>query len=259
MRHFRQVWHLVALWFGSLALNDKPTPEQYVIFLSNLEALLQQNTDKVPDFDTGRLAVDILLHLSRLGNKTEPAEALLNSLDLNDKFENDTLFSQVLEKLEKAIYQVYEPATILPILDNVKVALVNRGWMFYGHHLDVIINDVKMMIDDANMASSLAWQVERQLQDLYSQLLSTAETLDSQIGLHHFSYASDPEHEAVRQTRIYLENVKCQFNEYTKLHDLAHLHVNDELVSMVQVFGLLGLNRPKRVGGTVTHFVEPYC
>ena len=244
---FRQVWHLVALWFGSLALNDKPTPEQYVIFLSNLEALLQQNTDKVPDFDTGRLAVDILLHLSRLGNKTEPAEALLNSLDLNDKFENDTLFSQVLEKLEKAIYQVYEPATILPILDNVKVALVNRGWMFYGHHLDVIINDVKMMIDDANMASSLAWQVERQLQDLYSQLLSTAETLDSQIGLHHFSYASDPEHEAVRQTRIYLENVKCQFNEYTKLHDLAHLHVNDELVSMVQVFGLLGLNRPKEL------------
>lgn len=244
---FRQVWHLVALWFASLSLNDKPTPEQYVVFLVNLEAIIGIDVNQTPSFDTGRLAVDVLLSLSELTHKTESAEALLVTLDLNDKSENDTLFSQVLAKLERAIYQIYNPELVLPILHNIKNILENRGWMYYVHHLDVIISDVQMMVDDAMMASSLAWQVERQLQDLYSQVLSTVETLESQIGIHHFAYASNPEQEAVRQTRIHLENVKYSFNEYSNSHNLEHLEVQDNLVAMIQVFGMLGLNRPKEL------------
>lgn len=244
---FRQVWHLVALWFASLGLNEKPTPDQYVVFLASLEALITKDIGQAPDFDTGRLAVDILLSLSDLAHKTKPAEELLIHLDLSDNVANDTLFSQVLAKLERAIYQIYNPEVVLPILHNVKDILSNRGWMYYAHHLDVIISDVQMMIDDAMMASSLAWQVERQLQDLYSQILSTVETLESQIGIHHFAYASNPEQEAVRQTRINLENVKYAFNEYTKNYSVADLDVQDNLVAMIQVFGMLGLNRPKEL------------
>ncbi|ELA09747.1 CheA signal transduction histidine kinase [Moraxella macacae 0408225] len=246
---FRQVWHLVALWFSSLALNEKPTPGQYVAFLANLEALMHGDTDEavMPDFDTGRLAVDVLLHLSQLAQKTENAQNLLATLDLSEGLQHTTVFSQILANLEKTIYQIYQPQLVLPMLNNMKTALANRGWVLYEHQLDVIMNDVQMMLDDENMASSLAWQVERQLQDLYTQILSTVDTLESQIGLHQFAYASDPKQEAVRKTRVHLENVKRSFNNFTKTHSLTELNVNDDLVAMVQVFGLLNLVRPKEL------------
>uniref|UniRef100_UPI0037350BEB Hpt domain-containing protein n=1 Tax=Faucicola boevrei TaxID=346665 RepID=UPI0037350BEB len=244
---YRQVWHLMALWFSSLALNEKPTPEQYVAFLVNLEALMHDADESVPDFDTGRLAVDVLLHLSQLTQKTEDAKSLLASLDLNESLQHTTLFSQILADLEKTIYQIYQPEVILPILQNIKTALANRGWVLYEHQFDVIIADVQMMMDDASMASSLAWQVERQLQDLYTQILSTVDTLESEIGLHQFAYAFDPKQEAVRQTRVHLENVKRSFNTFTTSHNLAQLNVNDDLVAMMQVFGLLNLARPKEL------------
>ena len=103
------------------------------------------------------------------------------------------------------------------------------------------------MTQDTFMASSLSWQVERQLQDFYSQLLSTVETLDSQIGLQHFAYASNPQNEAVRQTRMHVENIKRSFNQYIQTRDLNKLTVNDELIATIQVFGALGLTRPKEL------------
>lgn len=73
----------------------------------------------------------------------------------------------------------------MPLLESVKNSLANRGWVFYENQMAQIIDDVRLMTQDTLMASSLTWQVERQLQDFYSQLLSTVETLDSQIGLQH--------------------------------------------------------------------------
>lgn len=244
---FRQVWHLVSLWFGSQALNDEPTPEQYAVLLGSLEGLLAFDTNSVPDIATGRLAVDVLLQLSALSSKTDDAQQLLNTLDLGKVPATDTLFGQMLQKLEKTIYQVYNPQAMLPMLYQIRSRLANRGWLFYEHQLDQIIADVTLMQQDSGMASSLAWQVERQLQDLYSQLLDTSQTLDTQIGLASFSYAANPEQEAVRQTRLNLEKVKLAFNSYTQTHQLNLLDVNDELVAMVQVFGLLGLTRPQEL------------
>ncbi|MGD4318067.1 hypothetical protein QT621_26680, partial [Xanthomonas citri pv. citri] len=103
------------------------------------------------------------------------------------------------------------------------------------------------MTQDTFMASSLSWQVERQLQDVHSQLLSTVEILDSQIGLQHFAYASNPQNEAVRQTRVHVENIKRSFNQYIQTRDLNKLTVNDELIATIQVFGALGLTRPKEL------------
>lgn len=244
---FRQVWHLVSLWFLSQALNDEPTPSQYATLLSSIEGLLQFGIDSVPDLATGRLAVDVLLQLSGLANKTDDAQQLLTQLNLGNASHTDTLFSQVLQRLEKTIYQLHEPQTILPALQQIRANLANRGWIFYEHQLDQIIGDVELMVQDSEMASSLAWQVERQLQDLYSQLLETATTLDTQIGLASFAYAANPEQEAVRQTRLNLEKVKLAFNSYTQSHDLSLLELNDELVATVQVFGVLGLDRPQEL------------
>lgn len=244
---FRQVWHLVSLWFLSQALNEEPTPEQYAVLLSNLEGLLAFDLDSVPDLATGRLAVDVVLQLSALTHKTDDAQRLLNTLDLGKISHTDTLFSQVLQKLEQSIYQVHEPQAMLPMLHQIRTMLANRGWVFYEHQLDQIIADTDLMVQDGSMAASLTWQVERQLQDLYSQLLETADTLDSQIGLASFAYAANPEQEAVRQTRLNLEKVKLAFNSYTQTHDLSLLELNDELVAMVQVFGVLGLSRPQEL------------
>lgn len=244
---FRQVWHLVSIWFLSQALNEEPTPEQYAVLLSSLEGLIGFDPNTVPDLNVGRLAVDVLLQLGTLTHKTEAAQQLLNHLNMNKVSHTDTLFSDVLQKLEQTIFQVYDPQTVLPNLHQIRSSLANRGWIFYEHQVEQIIADTELMAQDSAMASSLSWQVERQLQDLYSQLLDTSETLDKQIGLTSFAYASNPEKEAVRQTRLNVEKVKLAFNTYTQTHDLSLLELNDELVSIIQVFGVLGMSRAQEL------------
>jgi len=244
---WRQFWQLVAVWCNNLTLNKQPAPTAYASLLNSLSLVLMHDLTLTPDITVSRLAVDVLLALNALTHKSHDAKALLSSLDINSSDTLDNLFSQVLEKLEKIIYQVHEPLTILPLLESVKNSLANRGWVFYENQMAQIIDDVRLMTQDTFMASSLSWQVERQLQDFYSQLLSTVETLDSQIGLQHFAYASNPQNEAVRQTRVHVENIKRSFNQYIQTRDLNKLTVNDELIATIQVFGALGLTRPKEL------------
>lgn len=244
---WRQFWQLVAVWCNNLTLNEQPAPTAYASLLNSLSLVLTHDLTLTPDITVSRLAVDVLLALNALTHKSHDAKALLSSLDINSSDALDNLFSQVLEKLEKIIYQVHEPLTILPLLESVKNSLANRGWVFYENQMAQIIDDVRLMTQDTFMASSLSWQVERQLQDFYSQLLSTVETLDSQIGLQHFAYASNPQNEAVRQTRVHVENIKRSFNQYIQTRELNKLTVNDELIATIQVFGALGLTRPKEL------------
>lgn len=244
---WRQFWQLVAVWCNNLTLNEQPAPTAYAALLNSLSLVLTHDLTLTPDITVSRLAVDVLLALNALTHKSHDAKALLSSLDINSSDTLDNLFSQVLEKLEKIIYQVHEPLTILPLLESVKNSLANRGWVFYENQMAQIIDDVRLMTQDTLMASSLTWQVERQLQDFYSQLLSTVKTLDSQIGLQHFAYASNPQNEALRQTRVHVENIKRSFNQYIQTRDLNKLTVNDELIATIQVFGALGLTRPKEL------------
>ena len=244
---WRQFWQLVAVWCNNLTINEQPAPTAYASLLNSLSLVLTHDLTLTPDITVSRLAVDVLLALNALTHKSHDAKDLLSSLDINSSDALDNLFSQVLEKLEKIIYQVHEPLTILPLLESVKNSLANRGWVFYENQMAQIIDDVRLMTQDAFMASSLSWQVERQLQDVYSQLLSTVEILDSQIGLQHFAYASNPQNEAVRQTRVHIEHIKQSFNQYIQTRDLNKLTVNDELIATIQVFGALGLTRPKEL------------
>lgn len=244
---WRQFWQLVAVWCNNLTLNEQPAPTAYASLLNSLSLVLTHDLTLTPDITVSRLGVDVLLALNALTHKSHDAKALLSGLDINSSDALDNLFSQVLEKFEKIIYQVHEPLTILPMLESVKNSLANRGWVFYENQMAQIIDDVRLMTQDTFMASSLSWQVERQLQDFYSQLLSTVETLDSQIGLQHFAYASNPQNEAVRQTRVHVENIKRSFNQYIQTRELNKLTVNDELIATIQVFGALGLTRPKEL------------
>ena len=228
---WRQFWQLVAVWCNNLTINEQPAPTAYASLLNSLSLVLTHDLTLTPDITVSRLAVDVLLALNALNHKSHDAKDLLSSLDINSSDALDNLFSQVLEKLEKIIYQVHEPLTILPLLESVKNSLANRGWVFYENQMAQIIDDVRLMTQDTFMASSLSWQVEGQLQDFYSQLLSTVETLDSQIGLQHFAYASHPQNEAVRQTRVHVENIKRSFNQYIQTRDLNKLTVNDELIA----------------------------
>lgn len=244
---WRQFWQLVAVWCNNLTINEQPAPTANASLLNSLSLLLTHDLTLTPDITVSRLAVDVLLALNALTHKSHDAKALLSSLDINSSDTLDNLFSQVLEKLEKIIYQVHEPLTILPLLESVKNSLANRGWVFYENQMAQIIDDVRLMTQDTFMASSLSWQVERQLQDVHSQLLSTVEILDSQIGLKHFAYASNPQNEAVRQTRVHIEHIKQSFNQYIQTRDLNKLTVNDELIATIQFFGALGLTRPKEL------------
>lgn len=251
---YRHVWQLVGLWAGSQLLNDEPTPHSYHHLLESLDRLIID--DKEPTLLTARVAVDVLLQLSQLANKSEPASALLTPLHLQDNDKIETLFKKSLSKLEKAIYQLHEPAQVIPALEEVKTLLANRGWLIYESYLAQILSDLQLMVNNPSQMATLHWQVERQLQDLYSQLLETADTLESKIGTTQFATISQdrnaqPQQTVLRQTRINLENIKNAFNHYTQSHDSRKLasedgqSVNDDFVAMVQVFGMLGLEQPK--------------
>lgn len=251
---YRHVWHLVNLWASSQVLNDEPTPHEYHHLLESLDKLIID--DNEPTLLTARVAVDVLLQLSQLANKSEPASALLTPLHLQDNDKIENLFKKSLSKIEKSIYQLHEPEQVIPALQEVKTLLSNRGWLLYESYLEQIIADLQMMVDEPSMMDNLHWQVERQLQDLYTQLLETADTLESKIGTTQFATTSldsntQPQQAVLRQTRINLENIKNAFNDYTQSHDSKKLageqgrDVNEDFMAMVQVFAMLGLEQPK--------------
>lgn len=237
----RQLWQLTSLWLNSQALNETPKPEDYATLLGQLEETLMAEDDTTLTVSLAQLAVDVLLQLAALSQQSEPAKSLLITMDLAHESVKASLFSQILADLEQAIFRVQQPSQLLSLLTKVQASLSNRGWVFYEQQLAQVITDAQMMVEDTSLADSMGWQVERQLQDLYSQLLQTAKTLENQIGLSRFAYAADPEQEALRFTRIALEQVKHAFNQYVQTHQLSALDVNEQLVEMVQVFGSLGL------------------
>lgn len=200
---YRRVWHLVELWATSQLLNEQPTPHAYYHLLDSLDRLIIDKCE--PTLLTACVAVDVLLHLSQLANKSDEAAALLTPLHLQDNDKTENLFKKALAKLEKAIYQLHQPAQVLPLVQEVKTLLTNRGWLLYESYLAQVIADLQMMVDDPSQSDALYWQVERQLQELYSQLLETANTLESKTRkvFEHTTPIYDDEGEtlAISQTK----------------------------------------------------------
>lgn len=174
---YRRVWHLVGLWATSQLLNEQPTPHAYYHLLDSLDRLIVDKRE--PTLLTACVAVDVLLHLSQLVNKSDEVATLLIPLHLQNNDKTENLFKKALAKLEKAIYQLHQPEQVLPLVQEVKTLLTNRGWLLYESYLVQVIADLQMMVDDPSQSDALYWQVERQLQELYSQLLETADMLES--------------------------------------------------------------------------------
>lgn len=174
---YRRVWHLVGLWATSQLLNEQPTPHAYYHLLDSLDRLIID--EREPTLLTACIAVDVLLQLSQLANKLDEAAALLIPLHLQNNDKTENLFKKALAKLEEAIYQLHQPEQVLPLVQDVKTLLTHRGWLLYESYLAQVIADLQMMVDDPSQSDALYWQVERQLQELYSQLLETADMLES--------------------------------------------------------------------------------
>ncbi len=174
---YRRVWHLVGLWATSQLLNEQPTPHAYYHLLDSLDRLIID--EREPTLLTACIAVDVLLQLSQLANKLDEAAALLIPLHLQNNDKTENLFKKALAKLEEAIYQLHQPEQVLPLVQDVKTLLTHRGWLLYESYLAQVIADLQMMVDDPSQSDALYWQVERQLQELYSQLFETADTLES--------------------------------------------------------------------------------
>lgn len=239
----RQLWQVAALWLSSQADNDAPTPSHYVTLLGQLEDLLSNTVAAALGAPLAPLAIDILLQLASLPKQSGSAKAVLSATQMDKVASSGSLFHQLLADLQQAMESVQQPQVMLSILTKMQTSLANRGWVFYEHQLAQIMDDIRVVAEDSRQASHFGDQVTRQLQELYTQMLQTAETLESKIGVSRFSYAADPKQEALRYTRIDLEQVKMAFNHYVQSHELSTLVVDEALVNMVQVFGGLGLTQ----------------
>lgn len=90
------------------------------------------------------------------------------------------LFSQALSALEQAIYAVGTPDVLLN-LPTLAQQFAEHGWRQQSQTLADVLADAKLMAQDDELAANVGWQVERQLQDLYSYLLQATDTLTSTV------------------------------------------------------------------------------
>lgn len=92
--------------------------------------------------------------------------------------QTEPLFSQAMAALEQAIYAVGTPEALLN-LQTLAQQFAEQGWLQQSQTLADVLADAELMAQDDALTASVGWQVERQLQDLYSYLLQAADILTS--------------------------------------------------------------------------------
>ncbi len=229
----QQLWFLTDVWLQNLAHNSEVAPTDFAPILVKLEHIIndysQPNHESQPlSYDQIQaLIADIYINLSLLDNLTAPANQVLQHLTDNDEVEQAFL-PRILGSIEAVIFALDDPSSQLIPMAQIKRQLGIRGWSLYAAQAAQILAQLEIMADDANdnaKASDLYWQVERQLQELYSAIYQTEQGIKNKIGTAtsfilptektpsaELQFSDD----ALRQLRIAVEDVKQHFNEYVQ-------------------------------------------
>lgn len=239
----KNLWQLTNFWLSSLMANDEPVPSNYAYLLSELDKaiILQQNfandVDSVVWLEN--VLIDIYVQLGELKTATEETHELLSGLNSSLASEQ-TFFPHILGVLEGVLFGLARGEIFVEVLEDVKEQLAHRGWSFYESYTDQIIQDIRSSQHDPELFSQMQWQINTQLQDLYSAIQSTHEAIENKIG---DSIASQPAHtdaadvDPLRRVRILVEDLKLSFSDYLHSKNVSDLADEAHFTELDQIFG----------------------
>ena len=188
----QRLWYLTALWLSNLANNALPLPSGYAQLLSRLDQVIENrhqqtsHTDEQSDKsiqknDIEGLLAEIYIQLSILENIDEPARDILSHLSSAHDAKLHFL-PRILAGLESVIFGLDEPKTLITPLQHIKKQLGRHGWIQYESQVSQVLLDLEDSMASDTVFAQMQWQIERQLQELYSAIYHTEQSIDLNIG-----------------------------------------------------------------------------
>ncbi len=283
----QRLWYLASLWLSNIANNSLPLPTQYAKLLSDLDHVMQlrcqqaENLDKQPSgdlksndtdvnvnenislYDLEALIADICIQISGLANIDAHTQSTLSQLtqttDTTMRF-----LPRVLSHIESIIFGLDEPQKLTVELQQLERQLNQRGWSVYASQVSQILTDVEESMTSDTSFAQIQWQIERQLQELYSAIYNTEQSISSKIGdtasfdllpstsdssngeAHEMSFVA-PSDDALRQLRIAIEDIKHNFNDYVQRQQTYLLPTAYTFAEIGNTFDEMGLNVVRQV------------
>lgn len=254
----QRLWYLTGLWLKDLAHNDTPRPEQYASLLIQLEQLIETcakqselSVDGIKD-----LTIKVYIELSSLVQSSDHTQSIL-SRSLPSTSTADRFLPRILNELETLIFSLDEPDTLLTSLQKIQSQLEARGWTYYVSQIESILADIETALSSESGFVQAQWQIERDLQALYSAIYNTEQTISlkigeaasfvtlaetvNQAGTQNNQHGMVTAGEDLRELRIAVEEVKQRFNEYIQRQDIHLLPDTAEFDIIGESFAEMGL------------------
>ncbi|WP_201616291.1 Hpt domain-containing protein [Psychrobacter urativorans] len=297
----QRLWCMTELWLNNLAQNKRPLPIHYTALLASLERVIDayslqagQDISSLTVQDTAQsdssadlqdsnslshdflaphllesLIADIYIQLSGLTHISAHAQTLLSHLpestDANLRF-----LPRILSEIETVIFALDQPQTLLEPLQKIKKQLSMRGWTFYESQVSRIIVDLIDSAESESVFAQMQWQIEHQLQELYSAIYDIEQSIRNKIG-DGMSVASTnsaavseqeittqqsgpiaPDDGALRQLRIAVEDVKHHFNDYVQRQQPYLLPRAETFAEIGDAFDDMGLTAAREVTNKIS-------
>jgi len=255
----QRLWYLTELWLNDLTHNDTPLPEEYAPLLSQLEQMIEPcaNQSELSSSVIRSLILKVYIELSGLDQRSETTQSLLSGLSQNTPTAPRFL-SRILSELETLIFNLDKPDTLLAPLQKVKSQLEGRGWTYYVSQVESIFTDIEHALSSEIGFVQEQWHIERQLQELYSAIYNTEQTIslkiggaasfvtesesfdrvDGQVENRHESASADAD---LRELRIAVEEVKQSFDEYVQRQNIHLLPDAADFTTIGDAFADMGL------------------
>ncbi|AAZ19661.1 putative hybrid two-component sensor and regulatory protein [Psychrobacter arcticus 273-4] len=252
----QRLWYLAELWLQDLGQNELPLPKHYAGILSQLDQLIDNRQHQIePSIsEIQSLISHIYSALSSLINNSDNAQSLLNGGVQTDA--EVRLLPRILSEIETIIFALDKPHTLLKPLAQISKQLEGRGWTLFASQIASIATDIEHSLSSDQYFSQEQWQIERQLQELYSAVYNTEQMIAIKIGdgaaFTIFSGIDNdlqPENSLyvgsdnaeLRELRIAVEEVKQDFHNYIQRQQLELLPEQTNFTSMSHAFNSMGL------------------
>ena len=255
----QRLWYLIELWLHDLAHNETPLPQHYAPLLAQLEQVIESyghQTELAPSIIKDLIA-SIYIELSGLAQSSEHTQAVLSNLPQSTTIAARFL-PRILSELETLIFSLDQPQTLLNPLQRIHSQLEGRGWTLYASQVALILADIERALSSETGFAQEQWQIERQLQELYSAIYNTEQAISTKIGdAADFTLMSDNAENAdvplessadsnsankdLRELRIAVEDIKQRFNAYIQRQDIALLPETAALTDIGHTFDEMGL------------------
>lgn len=255
----QRLWYLAELWLHDLGQNETPLPKHYATLLSQLDQVIESFQHQA-DLSTNiikNLISSIYIELNGLVNHSGNTQSVLSGWSQTGT--ESRFLPRILSEIETIIFSLDKPHTLLKPLQHINTQLENRGWTLFASQVASILTDIEHNLSSDKDFTQEQWQIERQLQELYSAVYNTEQVISTKIGhaasltsLSQVVVASDDlqpksstyisaNDEGLRELRIAVEEVKQGFLDYIQRQDIDLLPDQADFTRMSHAFDSMGL------------------